>query len=59
PELLEHLTEAARHLAAAVRALLEPGAVGAPPPGGHRDVQHNDLDRDASDPTPTDPGGAP
>ena len=31
PELLEHLTEAARHLAAAARALMEPPP--APPPG--------------------------
>ncbi|MFP4148850.1 MAG: hypothetical protein ACLFV0_05105 [Nitriliruptoraceae bacterium] len=59
PELLEHLTEAARHLAAAARVLLEPGAVGAPPPAEHRGVQHIDLDRDAPDATPTDPGGTP
>ena len=47
PELLEHLTEAVRHLAAAARTLLEPpagAAGGAPGPTGTAGVQHIDLD---------------
>lgn len=36
PELLDHLTEAARHLAAAVRAVVEPSPAGGQSPPGDR-----------------------
>lgn len=52
PELLEHLTEAVRHLAAAARTFLEP-PTGAPD-GGTQGVQHIDLDDHGA----PEPGGA-
>lgn len=60
PELVEHLTEAARHLAAAVRALVEPADGGTTPGSGTSDrVQRIHLDRDDPDRTATDHGDAP
>lgn len=60
PELVEHLTEAARHLAAAVRALVEPADGGATSPGTPTDrLQRIPLDRDDPDRTATDHGDAP
>jgi hypothetical protein len=58
PELLEHLTEAARHLSAAVRSLLEPPGPTSGRPGTTSDrLQHIDLERDEPDGPATDPGG--
>ncbi len=48
PELLEHLTEAARHLASAVRSLLEAPPAGAPEPDPDG-LQHIDLDQEPMD----------
>jgi hypothetical protein len=60
PELVEHLTEAARHLAAALRALVEPSDAGPTPGSGTSDrVQRIPLDRDDPDRTGTDHGDAP
>ena len=56
PELMEHLTEAARHLSAAVRALLEPPGPG-PASSAPRDrLQHIDVERAGEEPPATDPG---
>ncbi|MFU8839188.1 MAG: hypothetical protein ACNA8R_00515 [Nitriliruptoraceae bacterium] len=58
PELVEHLTEAARHLAAAARALMEPpdpGPEAARQPSDR--LQRIDLERDDSDRTAGEDGG--
>jgi hypothetical protein len=60
PELVEHLTEAARHLAAAVRALVEPADAGSTHGSDPSDrLQRIPLDRDGPDRTATDHGDAP
>lgn len=57
PELIEHLTEAARHLAAAARALMEPPGDGPGPAPAADRLQRIDLDRDGPDRTASDHGG--
>jgi hypothetical protein len=58
PELVEHLTEAARHLAAAARALMEPPDAG--PQAARRPsdrLQRIDLERDDADRSASEDGG--
>jgi hypothetical protein len=60
PELVEHLTEAARHLAAAARALMEPPDPSTVAPRGPSErLQHIDLDPRQGDRTASDEGGGP
>lgn len=58
PELVEHLTEAARHLAAALRALVEPPD-GPPAPEASERVQRIDLDPDETEHPVHDDGEGP